>query len=58
MIAVLFVWLLGAAYFTSADNAAANDLRRFWPALLLWPFVLAFGIGNSSVNRMQSCGAP
>lgn len=54
MIAVASAWVLGVAYFTSADNAAANDLRRFWPALLLWPFVLAFGIGNLTVNRMQS----
>lgn len=52
MIVGATIYLGGLAYILGSGSAMARDPKRFWPALVGWPFVLTFGAVNSLLNRL------
>jgi hypothetical protein len=48
----LAAYAIGLAYVITGDSVAARDPLRFWPALVLYPFVWVWGVGNSLLNKL------
>jgi hypothetical protein len=48
----LAAYAIGLAYVITGDSVAARDPRRFWWALLGYPFVGLWGAANLLLNKL------